>query len=72
MSGTGFTVVDYELFVQKSDAATNYTVEPVQTKQTSYIHQLRTRFEVLLKSSAHSTRTPATQAQMEENIQLYF
>jgi hypothetical protein len=68
MSGTGFTVVDYGLFVQKSDAATNSTVEPAQTKQTSHIHQLRTRFEVLLKSSAHSKRT---QAQMEENIQLY-
>jgi hypothetical protein len=51
MSGTGFTAVDYELFVQKSDAATNFTVEPAQTKQTNHIHQLRTRFEVLLKSS---------------------
>ena len=32
MSGAGFTAVDYELFVQKSAAATNFTVEPAQTK----------------------------------------
>jgi len=35
MSGAGFTAVDYELFVQRSAAATNFTVEPAQTKQTN-------------------------------------
>jgi len=37
MSGAGFTAVDYELFVQKSAAASIFTVEAAQTKHTNIV-----------------------------------
>jgi hypothetical protein len=41
-SGAGFTTLDYELFVQKSAAATNSTVQSAKTKQT-YIFNIYRR-----------------------------
>lgn len=53
MSGAGFTAVDYELFVQTSAAATNFTVRTSTDETNQHSHYSGKWFEVLWGYSAH-------------------